>query len=175
MNPKDLPQRDSTIVGSADEPSLLSPLLHGHASAPPTPGAVVGRLVALTEDGCAAMVTYAGAGGAVLSARTTVDLRGAHIGQDVLLVFANNDTTRPIVTGVLRGRVGWPLPDTPAQVEVDTDGQRMIVGAKEQLILRCGRASITLTKAGKVLIEGSYLLSRSTGANRIKGGSVQIN
>jgi Phage tail baseplate hub (GPD) len=56
-----------------------------------------------------------------------------------------------------------------------TDGQRMIVSAREKLVLRCGKASITLTKAGKMLIEGSYLLSRSTGVNRIKGGSVQLN
>lgn len=51
----------------------------------------------------------------------------------------------------------------------------MIVSAKEQLVLRCGKASITLTKAGKVLIKGSYVLSRSSGVNRIKGGSVQLN
>ena len=38
-----------------------------------------------------------------------------------------------------------------------------------------GIGRITLTKAGKVLIEGSYVLSRSTGVNRIKGGSVQLN
>ena len=51
----------------------------------------------------------------------------------------------------------------------------MIVSAKEQLVLRCGKASITLTKAGKVLIEGSYVSSRSTGVNRVKGGSIQLN
>ena len=51
----------------------------------------------------------------------------------------------------------------------------MIVSAKEQLVLRCGKASITLTKAGKVMIQGSYVLSRSTGVNRVKGGSVQLN
>ncbi|MEW5071937.1 hypothetical protein AB1P14_09365, partial [Pseudomonas aeruginosa] len=38
-----------------------------------------------------------------------------------------------------------------------------------------GKASITLTRAGKVIIRGAYLSSRSTGVNRIKGGSVQIN
>jgi hypothetical protein len=51
----------------------------------------------------------------------------------------------------------------------------MIVSAKEQLVLRCGKASITLTKAGKVLIRGEYVQSRSSGVNRIRGGSVQIN
>ena len=42
-------------------------------------------------------------------------------------------------------------------------------------MLRCGKASITLTREGKVLIKGAYLSSRSSGVNRIKGGSVQIN
>ena len=40
---------------------------------------------------------------------------------------------------------------------------------------RSPEASITLTRAGKVLIQGSYVSSRSTGVNRIKGGSVQLN
>ena len=77
--------------------------------------------------------------------------------------------------GVLREGHGWPLDDKSGQVEVDADGERMIVSAKEQLVLRCGKASITLTKAGKVLIQGAYVLSRSSGVNRIKGGSVRIN
>ena len=33
----------------------------------------------------------------------------------------------------------------------------------------------TLTRAGKILIRGAYLLARSSGVNRIQGGSVQIN
>jgi len=93
----------------------------------------------------------------------------------VALMFDGGDRDRPIVIGVLRGQAAWPLEAQLAQVEVDADGQRMVVSAKEQIVLRCGRASITLTKAGKVLIEGSYVLSRSTGVNRIKGGSVQLN
>lgn len=81
----------------------------------------------------------------------------------------------PSSWGVIQGKTSWPLDKQPNQVEVDADGERMIVSAKEQLVLRCGKASITLTKAGKVLIKGSYVLSRSSGVNRIKGGSVQLN
>ena len=51
----------------------------------------------------------------------------------------------------------------------------MVLSAQEEIVLRCGKASITLTKAGKVLIEGAYVLSRSSGVNRIRGGSVQLN
>jgi Domain of unknown function (DUF6484) len=108
-------------------------------------------------------------------ARSTVDLHGAHIGREVLLNFIAGDAHRPVVVGVLAGAIAWPEAELPDQVRVDADGQRMLVTAKEQLVLRCGKASITLTKAGKVVIEGSYLLSRSTGTNRIKGGSVQLN
>jgi hypothetical protein len=92
-----------------------------------------------------------------------------------VLVFEEADPQRPIVMGVLRGTQAWPLPEAPAQVEVDADGERMLVSARSQLVLRCGKASITLTKAGKVLIQGSYVSSRSSGVNRVKGGSVQLN
>jgi len=77
--------------------------------------------------------------------------------------------------GCVRAESAWPLPDRPGHVEVDADGERLVVTAKEQIVLRCGKASITLTKAGKVLIQGAYVSSRSSGVNRIKGGSVQLN
>lgn len=142
----------------------------------PMPGVVIGELVALGGENRQPWVLYPGQpGGAALMARTVVDLHGPHIGRAVTLMFDRGDPARPIVMGVLREGAGWPLDEPPGQVEVDVDGERMVVSARAQLVLRCGKASITLTRAGKVLIEGSYLLSRSTGVNRIKGGSVQLN
>jgi uncharacterized protein involved in type VI secretion and phage assembly len=114
-------------------------------------------------------------GSAALPARSVVDLHGPHMGQNVVLMFEGGDVHRPIVMGVVRGATGWPLDNPPATVSVDADGQRMVVSAREQLVLRCGKASITLTQAGKVLIEGSYVSSQSSGVNRVKGGSVQLN
>jgi len=55
------------------------------------------------------------------------------------------------------------------------DGKKITFSAKEKIVLKCGESSITLTKAGKILIRGKYLLNRSTGVNRIMGGSVQVN
>ena len=63
--------------------------------------------------------------------------------------------------------------DKPEDVTVD--GKTITFDAKEQIVLRCGKSSITLTRSGKVLIRGAYLLNRSSGVNKIKGGSVQIN
>lgn len=142
----------------------------------PQLGVIVGELIAMTEEGRVPMVCYPGQiRTAAIAARSTIDLYGKHIGQHVVLMFEGNDPEKPIIMGVLQGKEGWPIEQQPNQVEVDADGERMIVTAKEQLVLRCGKASITLTKAGKVLIKGSYVLSRSSGVNRIKGGSVQLN
>lgn len=139
-------------------------------------GIVIGELLAITDDGTTPLVIFPGQSGtSALRAKTVVDLHGAHIGKCVALMFESGNPQRPIVIGVLRGSTGWSLDEQPGQVDVDADGERLLVSAKEQLVLRCGKASITLTKAGKVLIDGEYLSSRSSGVNRIKGGSVQLN
>lgn len=155
---------------------LIDAQLTKTAAALPLPSVVIGKLVAITEDGCTPLVLFQGqCGAAAVRARTVVDLRGPHIGQSVVLMFEGGDPGRPIVMGVLRGAAGWPLEDSPGQVQVDADGERMIVSAKQELVMRCGRASITLTRAGKVLIRGTHVLSRSSGVNRLKGGAVLLN
>jgi len=152
-----------------DSPANAAP------SADPSPaGMVVGELLAIGEGGVP-LVALPGNATRAVAALSLVDLHGAHVGMRVALMFDGGHADRPIVIGVVRGQAAWPLETRPAQVEVDADGERLLVTAKEQLVLRCGKASITLTKAGKVLIEGNYLLSRSSGVNRIKGGSVQLN
>ncbi len=98
-----------------------------------------------------------------------------HIGKEVALAFENGDIAKPIVIGVLRGNQGWPVDHRPDNVQIVADDERLIVTAKDQLVLRCGKASITLTKAGKVLIEGAYVSNHSSGVIRMKGGSVQLN
>ncbi|NNK98434.1 MAG: hypothetical protein HKO88_05245, partial [Xanthomonadales bacterium] len=60
-------------------------------------------------------------------------------------------------------------------VNVKVDGETVTLSADKEIVLRCGKSSITLTRAGKVIIKGAYLTNHSTGVNRIKGGSVQIN
>lgn len=163
---------------------LLRPLMEAASLKAQSPGpkqdvqagVIVGELIGMTDEGRIPLVLYPGQPGtAALRARTVVDVHGPHIGCSVVLMFEGADPSRPIIMGVLREGEGWPLAEPPGQVQVEADGERMIVSAKEQLVLRCGKASITLTKAGKVLIKGSYLLSRSSGVNRIKGGSVQLN
>ena len=139
-------------------------------------GAVIGTLIGFTDDGRVPLVLYPGQPRtAAIAAASAVDLHGIHIGRQVVLLFENTDPRRPIITGVLRTLQPWSLPGQYGQVEVDADGERLVVTAKSQLVLRCGRSSITLTKAGKILIQGTYVSHRSSGVMRISGGSVQIN
>jgi CTP:molybdopterin cytidylyltransferase MocA len=156
-----LPQRPGVVTGCAD-------LAAGT-------GVALGELIALADDGRVPLILYGDQPGSAMRARTTVDLHAAHVGRQVVLAFEGGDPAKPIVVGVLRGADDCSLPDSSGQVAIEADGTRFVISAKEQLVLRCGTASITLTRAGKVLIQGDYVLSRSSGVNRIKGGSVQLN
>jgi hypothetical protein len=155
---------------------LIDAQLEAAAAIAPWNSVVTGELIAIADEGQTPLVTFAGQiGTAAVRARSVIDLYGAQIGKSVVLVFEAGDPARPIVMGVLRGARDWPVSDALPQVEVQADGERVLVSARDQLVLRCGKASITLTSAGKVLIQGSYVSSRSSGVNWIKGGSVQLN
>jgi hypothetical protein len=137
---------------------------------------LVGQLIGFKDNGRTPLVTFPGQpGAAAIPARATVDLQATHIGSDVVLLFEGGDYQKPIVLGVMRATDPNHLAEQPGHVEVEADGSRMFVSAKDQLVLRCGKAMITLTQSGKILIEGTYVSSRSSGVYRIKGGSVQLN
>jgi hypothetical protein len=101
-----------------------------------------------------------------------IALRDNQVGCDIVLAFEHGDLAKPIIMGSL-----WQPENSPAQERAvaDIDGERVTLTGQREIVLRCGKASITLTRAGKVLIRGTYLLNRSSGVNRLKGGSVQIN
>lgn len=97
----------------------------------------------------------------------------------VLIAFEENDIDRPVIIDVISDRIDQKSSaisvDRNKLDDVKIDGETVTFDAKKEIVLRCGKSSITLTRAGKVLIRGAYLLHRSSGVNRIKGGSVQIN
>jgi hypothetical protein len=152
------------LLGACDAPDTVEP---EHAPAAAVSGAapagvVVGRLVALSP---APVVAFEEAPDGV-AARTTVALSRNLVGCDVLLQFERGDLARPIITGVVQA---------PIAFDAEVDGRAMVVRGEERIVLQCGKASITLTRTGKVLVKGAYVSVQSSGMNRIKGGSVQIN
>jgi hypothetical protein len=144
-----------------------------------------GRLVGHNEQG-RLLVEFPGNAFGPLRARTTVVLtpeeleRAVEEQHAVLLLFEEGDPGRPIVVGLLRDQLPHEAPAAepavPAgPVEVEADGRRVEVEAADELVLRCGQASIVLRRNGRVIIRGTYVETRSKGVNRIKGGSVLIN
>ena len=138
------------------------------------PGVVIGKLVEISERGEPLVLSPTNDGERVRPARSVVSLSRKQLGADVVLNFENGNPQKPIIIGLLTPTTPPPKANA-ASLAVTADDDRLELTAEREIVLRCGRASITLTRAGKVLIRGAYVLSRSSGANRIKGGSVQIN
>ena len=102
--------------------------------------------------------------------------------QQILLLFEDGDPRRPVIIDTVHDSVAAPEASPPLEMaasetieDVTVDGKCITFDAREEIVLRCGKSSITLTRAGKIIIRGAYLLNRSSGVNRIKGASVQIN
>lgn len=150
------------------------------------PGVRVGKIVGVESDG-SIFVDFPGNRGVPVPARFTTSAKVKIpantdvVGREILLVFENDDPRRPIVLDTLYSFIDEISGSSPAQVEEEKkneiliDGESMVFDAKKEIVLRCGKASITLTRAGKVIIRGEYISNHASGLNRIKGGSVQIN
>ena len=122
-----------------------------------------------------------------IPARWTIPLTEAAVNQAIaeqqkaVLIFEDGNPALPLVTGLvqpLQLKEAGPaaevkLPGPPTEVRLD--GKRLTLEAAEELVLRCGQASLTLNRNGRVQLKGTYVLSHSAGTNRIRGGSVQIN
>lgn len=169
--------------------------LNSRESAVAPKGIVLGRLVSVDGVGNVG-VDYPGAPrkpGApndenYVPALSTVPLSPADIGRRVALAFEDERIDRPIVIGAIHepldALIGLKEPsDAEMQLTPDSsplpqavvDGDRTVLTAEKEIVLQCGDSSITLRRDGRVLIRGAHIVSRSSGPNRIKGASIQLN
>jgi hypothetical protein len=162
---------------AAENPSPLPDLIARQSkvqsSAPlQSPCCVIGNLRSLDETAVPEVDFTGNSRAYPVAAQSIVPLGSSHVGNNVLLPFENGEPDKQIIVGLIKPptRTEWPKP-----VEVQIDDDKLVFTAGREIVLRCGKPSITLTRAGKILIRGSYLLSRPSGVNRIKGSSVQIN
>ena len=122
--------------------------------APLSLGACTGRLEGFDLDDRPLLSGLAQFPGEVVLARTTVPLAQRMIGGDVLVLYEEGDHRRPIIVGLVQQRTVSPEESEKQQsVSVQVDGECYVLSAEREIVLRCGAASITLTRAGKVIIK----------------------
>lgn len=139
---------------------------------------VFGKLIAFDEDKQPVVIADGDSFSQKQLARSCVKLSRHHLGCEIVLLMVGGN--KPVILGVIESA---PVADQPEKDEVNTQPQQAIkldgnvieLNAKNKLSLRCGDTRITLTKQGKVEIKGKYILSRAKKAQRIQGGSVELN
>jgi hypothetical protein len=134
---------------------------------------VIGRVVGLGAQGEPIVDFPGNPAGAPVPALATARYDLAPPGAAVALMFLMGDPARPLALGVVAPQ-GDPHPAEAAS-EPDMPPECLTLTAGREIVLQCGRASITLTRAGKILLRGAYVSSRSSGMQRITGASVHIN
>lgn len=136
------------------------------------PAVCIGRVVAFDAER-GPLVDFPGNPGGPAPARLLVALdrptlcSAAESQRSCALLFERGDPRLPLIVGLVEA----PAPARSATI----DGKRVVLTGEEEIELRCGEASISLKKNGKLVIRGAYVETRARGTNRIKGGSVQIN
>jgi hypothetical protein len=144
----------------------------------PTPAAahpaevVIGRVVGVAEDGTPLVDFLGNPAGAPVPALATARYELVPADARVALMFVEGDRARPLAIGLIAQPDEAPANRGPVAPHLD---ERLTLTAASEIVLQCGRASIVLTRAGKVLVRGAYLSLRSSGMQRITGASVQIN
>jgi hypothetical protein len=156
----------------APEPRSLPEQVHGASRA---------RIAAIDEQGrvFVRLRSHSEAVEACVAEGVSVEqLRDAlHNQQELVVVLEDGDPRRPIVLGrlPLPGEKRTGAPGRSLILEADADGRRVRLVAKDEIVLECGKASITMRRNGKVIVRGTHVETHSDGTNRIKGGQVKIN
>ncbi len=124
-------------------------------------GVLRAEITGLAPDG-RAQVLIPLLGETPLFAQSLVPVTAASVGRVAAVTMMGDE---PLILGLVQ----------PPQAEVVADGERLVLDARREVTLRCGKASITMTADGRVTIRGTQVLSRSDGPNRVQGASVQLN
>jgi hypothetical protein len=172
---------ERSATSPSEKPSMsIEDVLHA-ASAPTSPAAAVTSGVVIADfvgfsGGSPLIHFHDDPAAARRLSQSIVPLDVADVGKQVAVQFEKGNISRPIIMGLLHTRpesVSVPRDSSFRQIQVDND--QLVITAEKQITLRCGKSSITLTRGGKIVIRGEYVLSRASGENRIIGGSVQLN
>jgi len=149
-------------------------------AASPVVGAVLGHLAGIDAEGRVLFLAD-GAGTALavaigLPVADGVVARAARTRQRALAVRANESADDWVLVGLVRDRIPARLRRAgPGDVEIRVDGDKLVFEAERSIELRCGDASLTLRKDGRIVLSGDYVVSESRGPNKIRGATISLN
>jgi hypothetical protein len=149
-------------------------------------GVCVGQIIDISLDG-KVIVDFPGNKNGRIGARCIEGLISRNdcernLPVSVLLVFEQNDPSLPIIVGKISDVVPTSdfivgrgeLTDNLARF-ISIDGESVVLEANKEILLRCGKSSIVSKKNGKIVVKGTEIISRSSGNNKLKGATVNIN
>lgn len=132
-------------------------------------GVVIGAFLGFGEE--SPLVVFPGnPEKTALPARSLCELSSEMIGCEVALLFQEGDPRRPLVVGRI-----IDSSRAKAAPQIVRDGQLVRITAEERLELRCGKATILMDADGRITIRGTHITSHASGAQRIRGGSINLN
>lgn len=139
------------------------------------PTAAIGRFLGLDPEGNP-VVAFPGGPSEAEVARVAAPCPDGALeaarGREVVLLFDQGDPARPIIVGWLQDPGST---ESPERRYVRVDGRVVVLEAQQEVELRCGEASISLTRDGRVTIRGKAILSDAQEMQRIRGAQVRIN
>ena len=103
------------------------------------------------------------------------------VGKQVMIVFENGNPDLPVIIGVmenvLEDLVCMEVTTNSDEnsFETNVDGKRIQIEAESEIVLKCGKGSITIKKEGKIVVRGTEIISRASGTNKIKGSNIKLN
>lgn len=134
-------------------------------------GVVIGLLLGF-RDGIPLVVFASNPQDHAIPARSLTPLTAEDPGSEVALLFEDGDLGRPLIIG----RIIEPVRgDGSGPPMVVSDGETVRISARQRIELRVGRSAIIMEKDGRITIRGQDVVSHAARANRIRGGSIDLN
>lgn len=103
-------------------------------------------------------------------------VQAAWLGKRALVIRTADPASKSILVSLVRERVDPDKTDCMGQgLTAQMDGRIVRIRAEAEIELRCGKSRLIMRKDGRIELNGTNVLSRSRGPNRVKGATIELN